>query len=84
MKQLGTGAIAVPSPFAERKDQARLEKGFLELFDLCVETSDEREEAWAHEKLLAFYTGTFTSDGQADFFEALLWASSVSGAELPW
>lgn len=77
-------AAAIPSPFVDREDREQLERDFLALFDICVSTSDESEEAWAHGKLLAFYTGNVTHDDQPDFFEALRWAAYASDAELPW
>lgn len=78
-------APRLPSPFSHlaQPEQERREIDFLELFDLCVLTTDEREEAWAYEKLKDGYVSRIISDRQPAFATALQWAAQVSRAEAP-
>jgi hypothetical protein len=76
------------SPFAgaESSEQRRSEETFLSFFDICVETRDEAEEAWAYDKLRAVFADAFGMElddvgaKHVPFFEAMRWAAQESQA----
>lgn len=78
-----TPRYASPFRSLSRKQRQRFELAFLELFDLCMETSDDAEERWAQAKLKALYLGAPLDDFAPSFFDAMRWAAEVRGAQRP-
>jgi hypothetical protein len=60
------------SPFAGAgSDRDRLERMFLELYELAADTEDEHEQDWAHQKLAALHAEL----GAGELWDALKWAA---------
>jgi hypothetical protein len=84
MQRIRSQAIVYANPFAiaSRRlagDELKLrEQTFLELFDLAVETDDDAEELWAHERLKEIYAEVAGDDRFPTFFDCLHWAAQAT------
>jgi hypothetical protein len=52
------------------------EQTFVELFELAAGTLDEREEAWAYERMRELHLAAITDDRGPSLYEAMSWALS--------
>jgi hypothetical protein len=63
----------------EPSERQKREQTFLDLFQLAVQTEDDREEAWAFGKLRELYFESFVDDRMPGFFDAMRWAAQATG-----
>jgi hypothetical protein len=90
MTRLAMQRVVIPNPFRSMRftsdtERSVKERGFLELFQVCADTENDDEEAWAYEHLKALWVKAIAGqdDRVSGLFTVMSWAAQRLYAPSP-